>query len=128
MRDIFGTWSLVKAVARDEAGNILRPPYGPIPMGRIIFTPEGRMMAVVCDGRTEMPADEKRGYASYCGNFRLDGNRLITTVDAAAIPERIGGQQIREYWFAQDFLVLQSPRRPSGEQRELFWRLSGPAH
>ncbi len=122
-----GTWRLISATAVDADGRSVRPPYGPIPMGRLILSEAGRMMAVICDGRPSIPGGEKRAYASYCGNFRIEGDRLITRVDAAAVTERIGGEQIRKVEFRNDHLVLIPPRRSDGEQRELMWKLDGPA-
>ena len=46
---------LVAAVARDAAGNLLPAPYGPQAMGRVVFNADGRMMAVLCDGRASLP-------------------------------------------------------------------------
>jgi Lipocalin-like domain len=125
---IAGTWRLIAAQAVDVDGRSLPSPYGPVPMGRLVFTPTGRMMAVICDGRTTMPEGETRGYASYCGNFRIvEDNVLITRVDAALVKERIGGEQRRRIELRGDQLVLIPPRRSNGEQRELVWTLDGPA-
>jgi hypothetical protein len=96
-------------------------------MGQLVLTETGRMMAVICDGRNVMPAGEVRGYASYCGNYVIEGGMLVTTVDAALIPERIGGQQRREFTFRGDKLVLKPPARASGERRELVWARDGDA-
>ena len=124
---IFGTWRLIAAQAVDVDGRSLPPPYGPVPMGRLVFTRTGRMMAVICDGRPTIPQGENRGYASYCGNFRIaEDNILITTVDAALVKERIGLEQRRCMELRGEQLVLSPPRRLSGEQRELVWKLDGP--
>src|SRR5947207_11423050 len=82
MRSIVGTWKLVAAAARDRNGNPLPAPYGGKGMGRVIFNAEGRMMAVTCDGRKELPSGTVRAYSSYCGNYTFDGARLVTRVDA----------------------------------------------
>ena len=79
MQSIVGTWRLVRATATDLDGNPRPPPYGPKAMGRVTLDAEGRMMAVLCDGRAEMPAGQPRDYASYCGNYRFDGSRLVTS-------------------------------------------------
>ncbi|WP_298396419.1 lipocalin-like domain-containing protein [Sphingobium sp.] len=118
---LMGTWKLVEASALDADGGLLSPPYGPEPMGRLVLTGAGRMMAVLCDGRTEMPAGQKRAYASYCGNFRIEDDRLITTVDAALIADRIGGEQIRRFILDGERLTLMPPRRADGAQRFLVW-------
>src|SRR6266404_4041613 len=95
MSSIVGTWKLIRATARDAAGAALPAPYGQQVMGRVVFTADGRMMSVVCDGRPELPAGSSREYSSYCGNYSFDGTRLITRVDAASDPARIGSDQVR---------------------------------
>ena len=53
------------------------------------------MMSVVCDGRKELPGGGSREYSSYCGNYTYDGEKLVTRVDAASDPSRIGSDQVR---------------------------------
>jgi hypothetical protein len=121
---IIGTWKLVAAAARDRSGNPLPTPYGGKGMGRVMFNADGRMMAVTCDGRPELPAGTSRAYSSYCGNYRFDGSRLVTRVDAASDPTRIGSDQMREVSFAGDRMILKPPprRTEAGEEyRELTW-------
>lgn len=121
MQSIVGTWRLVKAEAHDADGKPLPVPYGGKGMGRVTFNAEGRMAAVVVDGRLELPPDVKRDYSSYCGNYTFDGTRLITRVDAASDPSRLGGDQVREVSFDDDFMVLRPPPRAGGEYRVLTW-------
>ena len=126
-QQIFGTWRLIAATAVDANDKPIRDPYGPTPMGRIVLNETGRMLVVVCDGRVAMPDGVKRGHQFYGGNFRIEGDRLITSVDVAIMAERIGGEQVRRFLFRGNDLVLYPPRRADGEQRELVWRLDGPA-
>ena len=124
MNSIVGTWKLVAASAHDGEGNILPSPYGPKFMGRAIFNADGRMMAVLCDGRPSLPEGTPRDYASYCGNYRFDGTRLVTRVDAASDPARVGTDQVREVRFEGQRMILRPPPRPKGaamEHRELAW-------
>jgi hypothetical protein len=124
MPSIIGTWRLVAATATDGSGQPLPPPYGGKGMGRVTFNAEGRMMAVVCDGRPVLPPGMARDYSSYCGNYTFDGTRLVTVVDAASDPARIGSEQVRGVRFDGDRMVLRPPPRPSGDsvqQRELTW-------
>jgi hypothetical protein len=124
VRSIVGTWKLVAATARDRDGNPLPTPYGGKGMGRVMFDANGRMMSVVCDGRAELSAGNSRDYSSYCGNYRFDGSRLITKVDAASDPTRIGTDQVREVRFDGDRMILRPPPRQTGsgeEHRELTW-------
>jgi Lipocalin-like domain len=124
MPSVVGTWRLVRAVSRDANGNELPAPYGGHGMGRVVLSADGRMMAVLCDGRREIPDNGKREYGSYCGNYTFDGKQLITRVDAALEPSRIGGDQVRDVRFEGNLMVLRPPPRSYGgaaEQRELFW-------
>ena len=124
MQSIIGTWKLVAAVSRDASGKPLPVPYGGKGMGRVMFNAEGRMMAVTCDGRPQLPPGAERTYNSYCGNYTFDGSRLITRVDAASDPTRIGSDQVREVRFEGDYMILCPPprRTASGEEhRELTW-------
>ena len=90
MRSIIGTWRLAAATAHDPNGRPLPPPYGSKGMGRVTFNSDGRMMSVVCDGRPALPPGTSRDYSSYCGSYTFDGVRLVTRVDAASDPARIG--------------------------------------
>jgi hypothetical protein len=70
------------------------------------------MMSVVCDGRPELPVGAAREYSSYCGNYTYDGTRLVTRVDAASDPSRIGSDQVRGVRFQGERMVLiPAPRR-----------------
>jgi hypothetical protein len=129
MTSIIGTWKLIAASAHDGAGNPLPPPYGPKFMGRVTFNAEGRMMAVLCDGRPALPEGAARDYASYCGNYRFDGDCLVTRVDAASDPARLGTDQLRVVRFDGDRMILRPPPRPKGdvtEHRELAWERLAP--
>jgi hypothetical protein len=124
MQKIVGTWRLVRAVAKDGAGNMLPAPYGGRGMGRVVLGADGRMMAVICDGATALPEGARREYSSYCGNYTFDGTTLITKVDAAIDPSRIGSEQVRGVRFEDGLMVLRPPFRAYGaaaEQRELYW-------
>jgi hypothetical protein len=82
------------------------------------------MMSVVCDGRLDLPPGATREYSSYCGNYTFDGARLVTRVDAASDPSRIGSDQVRGVRFDGERIVLSPPpRRSNGaeEYRELTW-------
>lgn len=125
MISIIGTWRLVRASAVAADGTPMPPPYGGDKMmGRVTFNGDGRMMAVLCDGRTKLPDGERREYSSYCGNYTFDGKRLVTRVDAASDPARMGTDQVRDVSFDGRLMVLRPPLRAylrQAEQRELYW-------
>jgi hypothetical protein len=123
-QSVIGTWRLARAIARDAAGNDVPPPYAGHGMGRVVLAADGRMMAVLCDGRRDVPPGQKREYGSYCGNYTFDGRQLVTRVDAASDPSRIGSDQVRDVRFEDGLMVLRPPLRAYGagmEQRELYW-------
>ena len=96
MKDIVGTWRLFKTSATNDKGEPMHPPYGEKPRGLLVFYADKRMMSVLCDGRSRLPAGESvREYNSYCGNYDYDGKTLVTHVDASADPGRVGGQDRR---------------------------------
>ena len=121
---IVGTWRLLETKAHDDAGKALPRPYGPQPMGLVIFQADGRMMAVLCDGRASLPPEEPRQFMSYAGNYRFDGATLITKVDASSVASRIGGEQVRQVRFDGGRMMLNPPRRlfaGTMQHQELAW-------
>lgn len=124
-----GIWRLAGATAVDANGNKREVPYGPRGMGLVTLTADGRMMAVLVDGRTSLAEGAKREYSSYCGNYTFDGSTLTTIVDAASDPNRMGSAQVRKVRFeGPDRMILQPPiTEVAGVKvtRELAWeRLS----
>jgi len=108
---IVGTWRMKSTIGRDDAGNVLAPPYGPVAMGLVVFQPDGRMMAVLCDGRPSLASGEPRQFMSYAGNYTFDGTTLSTRVDASSDASRVGGDQTRTVRFENGLMVLAPPRR-----------------
>jgi hypothetical protein len=125
---IVGTWRLKSTVGRDDAGTVLEPPYGPAARGLVVFEASGRMMAVLCDGRSALPPDEPRQFMSYAGNYTFDGTTLSTRVDAWSEAARVGGDQIRRVRFDGGLMVLAPPRRLYAgvmQRQELAWERIG---
>jgi Lipocalin-like domain len=122
---IVGTWRLAMTRAHDDAGEPMHPPYGPVPMGVVMFSADGRMVSVLCDARPRLPdGEDDREYSSYCGNYTFDGTTLVTRVDAAADRSRLGGDQVRRVRFEGERLVLMPAPRPwrgAMQHREMFF-------
>ena len=122
--NVAGVWKLVGGTMTDPGGKSVGVPYGPRGMGLVSLTSDGRMMAVLVDGRAKLPDGTKREYSSYCGNYTFDGTTLITTVDAASDPARLSSQQVRKVRFEGERMVLVPPERDEGGvkiHRELAW-------
>lgn len=127
---VVGIWKLVGGIATDPSGKKVGVPYGPRGMGLVSLTADGRMMAVLVDGRPTLPDGTKRDYSSYCGNYTFDGTTLITTVDAAADPGRMGSQQVRKVRLEGDRMILVPPDREEDGvllHRELMWERASTA-
>ncbi len=126
MNDIAGTWRLVRTRAFTDDGGERPAPYGgDTGMGVVVLGTDGRMIAVLCDGRSSLPDGAPREYNSYCGNYSFDGQQLVTRVDAASDPARMGTDQIRDVRFEGEFMVLRPPSREMDgglEHRELYWK------
>jgi hypothetical protein len=121
---VVGVWKLVGGATTDSLGKKVGVPYGPRGMGLVSRTADGRMMAVLVDGQAKLPDGAKREYPSYCGNYTFDGSTLITTVDAALDPARLGSQQVRKVRFEGERMILVPPDREEGGvtiHRELTW-------
>jgi hypothetical protein len=124
MNELVGTWRLVRAQAWDGDGKPMAPPYDGQGLGRIVITADGRMAVMMIDGRKEIPAGGKREYGGYSGTFTYDGKQLVTHVDTAPDPSRIGSDQPRGVRFENGLMILRPPPRRQGdaiEQRELTW-------
>ena len=124
MKSLVGTWRLVKASAWDDHEKPVTPPYDGQGLGRIVFTSDGRMAVMMIDGRKQVPEGEKRDYSGYCGTYSFDGTTLVTRVDCAPDPGRIGSEQVRGVRFDGELMILRPPPRRQGgsvEHRELTW-------
>jgi hypothetical protein len=124
---IVGIWRLKSTLGRDDAGKVLPQPYGPLAMGLVTFQADGRMMAVLCDGRAALDG-EPRQFMSYAGNYTFDGTTLSTRVDASSDASRIGGDQVRSVSFENGLMVLAPPRRLYAglmQHQELAWERIG---
>jgi hypothetical protein len=125
MISIVGTWRLVRAEAFDANGKPQPAPYGGSPVGRVMFTSSGRMMAMTGDGRQEAPAGQVREYNTYAGTYTFNGERLVTRVDSCSNPAYMGTQQVREVGLEGGLMVLRPPIRAYAdrmpEQRVLYW-------
>lgn len=122
---LIGTWALLRGTCTAADGTPRPEPYGPQGMGRVSFSPDGYMVAVVCDCRTDLPSGAEREYNSYCGAYTFDGRRLVTKVFANSDPRRLGADQVRDIRFEGDLLVMRPPPSAEpgrvGDQREIWW-------
>jgi hypothetical protein len=128
-RNLVGVWRLVATRAVDPDGRQVGVPFGPRGMGLVTLTDDGRMMAVLVDGRATLPEGTPRQYSSYCGNYSFDGSTLTTIVDAASDPARMGSSQVRKVRFdGEKMILMPPPTEVNGVKvmRELTWERVSP--
>jgi hypothetical protein len=126
---LVGVWRLVATRALDPDGRQVGVPFGPRGMGLVTLTDDGRMMAVLVDGRAIVPEGTPRQYSSYCGNYSFDGSTLTTIVDANCDPARFTAPQVRKVRFEGERMVLMPPPADvNGVKvtRELTWERITP--
>jgi hypothetical protein len=110
--NLIGNWKLLSFENEFQDGSPRRAPYGQSPTGYIVFTAEGRMIAVVVgEGRKVAKTDEERAALlqsmfAYSGMYRLEGDKWITKVDVAWNPVWNGTEQMRYYKLEGDRLEV----------------------
>ena len=102
---MLGVWRLVSYDLEYQDTGERLPVFGKKPVGYIIFTPEGRMMAYLEAENRKAPenAEEEsaayRTMSAYSGKYRLEGDKWITKVDSAWDASWVGTDQERFYKF-----------------------------
>jgi hypothetical protein len=128
---LVGTWKLVSFHVETEGSNEQRLWWDEHPVGFVIFTGEGRMLALLTAGDriASATADQLiRTMCAYSGRYHVEGNRLSTIVDSAWLPAWVGTEQPRTFKRDGDTLSLMTdfqdhPRYPGQRTRSvLMWR------
>ena len=111
---LIGVWKLLSLENEFQDGSPRRAMYGERPSGYIVFTKEGRMMAVIeGDGRKAPSTDSDRAALlksmfAYSGIYRVEGSKWTTTVDVAWNPAWRGTEQVRFFELVGDRLTVTS--------------------
>ncbi|SBW24379.1 hypothetical protein FDG2_4131 [Candidatus Protofrankia californiensis] len=126
-----GVWQLISFVVADHNGNILGMPMGTQPSGLLVYTVDGHVSVHLRDPRRHTSSASVPGFAhgshgdaesiamnnpyiGYCGTYRLSGDQVIHHVQAASVPEWVGGNQVRDLALRRDVLTLCSPAKQDG--------------
>ena len=135
-KDFHGTWKLRSVSAWIDGKEANPNAYGEKPVGFIHYLPGNRMAAVISyDGREPMQGDrlkatdaeKAKAYASflaYTGTFRIEGDKVIHTVDSSAYQNDVGSEQVRFFRKEGDTLYLESvPLMRDGKPQvyKLIW-------
>jgi hypothetical protein len=118
VESVVGTWALVAAIYEDVATGETWRPLGEHPRGCQIATAAGRWIVVVtAEGRKAPRTDAEaaaalRSMIAYTGRYRIEGDRIVTRVEAAWNEAWVGTEQVRRMRFADGCLHLEGPPQP----------------
>ncbi|MDB5409233.1 MAG: hypothetical protein JWL84_4145 [Rhodospirillales bacterium] len=92
-KSLVGTWKLISISRRDVATGVETDTWGPGTEGYITYGAEGRMMTLIVRGGRTGPQGKAAGHdegaalfasmMSYGGTYRLEGERVVHTIDIA---------------------------------------------
>lgn len=100
---VVGTWKLISWEVEFQDSGKREPVYGAHPNGYIIFTSQGRMMALLeGEGRKTPQTDDERVKAfqsmvAYSGAYTVEGDRWNVKVDTTWNPAWRGTDQSRTF-------------------------------
>ena len=120
----FGAWLLDSFEQELSNGTVARP-WGDDPVGIISWDVSG-YFAVQLGPRTPIPG---ASYISFFGTANApegDSGTIILTVSGSAAPERVNGDQVRQFLFMEPGLLrMQPPAAADGTQSTYMWRRQG---
>lgn len=118
--DLYGTWELEK-FERTNADGSIAAPYTERPLGRIMYTRDGRMAAFMMHPEWADKAIE-RGSASYSGDFWVENDQVHHKVDFASSPALLGSDLVRDITLGEDRVILGCPAIGiPGAREALVW-------
>jgi hypothetical protein len=130
-----GAWDLRSFTVAYSDGRPSTHPYGPDARGRIVYTDDGFVSAVLSrahrsgahdleTARRAAEHDKARwfdGYLSYTGRWRLEDDEVVHTLDLALLPAAAGTEVRRQATFAPDgSLTLSYTRTPASGVTRTF--------
>jgi hypothetical protein len=110
--NVVGTWKLVSFVTQELRTGKKTSLWGEHPKGYLIYTPEGRMMAlIVHEIRSPPKVDEDRinlhkNMAAYSGRYTVEGDKVVHHVDASWNEAFTGTDQVRFVKIEGDRLTI----------------------
>lgn len=120
-----GTWRLKSYEVRKADGTLGRP-WGEAPEGRLMYSADGYVsVAMMGPDRPTFKARElKQGtdkekvaaadsYISYAGRYEVEDNRVIHHVEVCLFPNWVGKDQVRNFEFDGNRLLLSTVPDPS---------------
>ena len=117
-KQLVGSWKLTSWVIQVIGGETSEP-FGPGPVGRAVFTPNG-YVAFMIVGAHRKPAsnnDESaallKSLLAYSGKFTIEGDKFTTKVDISGNELLTGQDQVRFFKLEGDRLSLRTAEQIS---------------
>ena len=121
----FGAWLLDSFESQLPDGTITRP-WGDDPIGIFCWDISG-YFAVQLGPR--VPIDGASSYVAFFGTARApegEAGTIVLTVNGSSAPERVNGDQVRQFLFVEPGVVrMRPPAAPDGTQSTYVWRRQG---
>jgi hypothetical protein len=133
--DVLGAWELV-TFNIDEGKGDEKPRFGPDPKGYLIYTPAGRMSAVltgihrpalVPPPRTSENAAQcvqsVADFLAYAGPYEIKGDRVFHHIEVCVFTNLIGTTVERQFTIEGDTLTIRTlPPEIWGSSNILVWK------
>ena len=120
---LVGTWKLISAVSEDLSTSQKTNIYKGTPVGFITYGADGRVMTIIVDSMRKKPAANVattaeaealfRSMAAYAGTYTVKGNQVIHVPDVSWNETWTGTDQIRDYKFDGEHLLLATAPSPN---------------
>ncbi len=140
MRTLVGVWRLVRYYSQYE-GEAPLYPLGEDAVGYIQYTPDGYLFGAMqrarpkpfalADRMRATPEEKVRAfddYVTYCGRYRVEGNKAFHRIELSLLPNWIGEEQVREIrWESDDRVALTAEWTVVGRKRVavVLWERAG---
>jgi hypothetical protein len=140
---LVGVWELIRCEGRSADGASFLP-YGPQPLGKLIYTADGYVaVTLMASGRANFASEDISkatpdevvaafgSFDSYCGRWALDAEarRVEHRIEAGRIPNWVGKTHFRNCQVAGGELTLSTDEFTMGEKVwrvYVQWRRSSP--
>ena len=117
----FGAWLLDSFELQRPDGTVARP-WGSDAQGIIYWDASGYFAVQLGPRLRNGPGD----YISFFGTARApdgEAGTIVLTVTASSAPERVNGEQVRDFRFLEPGLLrMRPPAAPDGSQSTFTWR------
>jgi hypothetical protein len=120
---LVGTWKLISAVSEDLSTSQKTNIYKGTPVGFITYGADGRVMTIIVDSPRKKPAANVataaeaealfRSMAAYAGTYTVKGNQVIHVPEVSWNETWTGTDQIRDYKFDGERLLLATAPSPN---------------